>query len=33
MVVHRRLPGYALPRYVMEVPGAASKVELFDRAP
>jgi L-lysine 2,3-aminomutase len=23
-----RLPGYALPRYVLEVSGAASKVEL-----
>ncbi len=31
--LRRRLPGYALPRYVMEVPGAASKIELFDRAP
>lgn len=31
--LRRRLPGWSLPRYVREVPGAASKIELFDRAP
>lgn len=26
--LHRRLPGYALPRYVREIPGAAGKTEV-----
>ena len=26
--LHARLPGYAVPRYVQEVPGAASKLPL-----
>jgi L-lysine 2,3-aminomutase len=27
--LHRRLPGYAVPRYVQEVPGAPGKTPLF----
>jgi EF-P beta-lysylation protein EpmB len=27
--LHRRLPGYAIPRYVQEVPGAAGKLPLM----
>jgi L-lysine 2,3-aminomutase len=26
--LHRRLPGYAVPRYVQEVPGAPGKMRL-----
>ena len=28
--LRRRLPGYAVPRYVKEIPGAAHKVELVE---